>query len=298
MSQHLIFRINWQAFRKSRLRLSPAEQAFATKAITRWLPTGHRVEKYGGSATACHRCGEEETIDHLFQCNSQSKWKAEFIRKLDTFLQEIETADDIRRALNLGLMSWLYQTSASEATGTSASTQILMQFQSEIGWNLIFSGLFDEKWHDVQDQFFATKINRRSDDTGINWNVKLCSWVIREARQVWSTRNEEVHRPDDGNSKAEQAIYEQIRKLYDLRDEIGHQDRILLDEPIDEKLKRPFQVLQQWVRSTTPAINRCITDFQNKLKTGQRDIRQYFQRNQPIPQLVVNPTESESTIPE
>ena len=114
------------------------------------------------------------------------------------------------------------------------------------------------------------------------------------------TRNQEIHELDEGNSKAEQAIYEQVRKIYDLQGNIAHQHRVLLDKPLEDKLRRPFPVLQQWVRNTFPSISRCITDFQDKLRTGQRDIRQYFQRVQPRHnQPVENPSpQSESTIPE
>ena len=143
-----------------------------------------------------------------------------------------------------------------------------MRLQQEIGWNLTFCGLFDENWCFKQEQHLAMQDTRHSADTGIAWSVKLCSWMIREARQVWLSRNDEVHKPDDGKSKTERAIHEQIQKLYELRDDVGHHDRVILDEPIEDKLRRPFQVLQQWVRNTVPVINRCMNDFQQKLQTG------------------------------
>jgi len=149
--------------------------------------------------------------------------------------------------------------------------------------------------------YYSNKHERDEGKTGMSWNVKLCTWIIREARALWTTRNQETHLPENGNSKAEQEIYAQIHRLYDMHDEIGHQDRILLEEPIEEKLKRPLTVLRQWIRNTVPVINRCIYDYQNKLRTGQRDIRQYFQRVQPIPaQTPCNNSinQSGSTIPE
>ena len=148
-----------------------------------------------------------------------------------------------------------------------------MHRQSELGWHLVFSGLLDDTWHYKQEQYYRQKETRRSQNTGMLWNIKICTWMIREARQMWLTRNDEVHQLDDGNSKAEQAIFEQIRRLYELKDEIGHQDKILLDEPLDDKLKRPIPILQQWIRNIVPVLNRCRKDFQLKLKTGQRDIR-------------------------
>lgn len=53
---------------------------------------------------------------------------------------------------------------------------------------------------------------------------------------------------------------------------MGQQDKILLNEPVEEKLGRLFPVLQQWVRNMVLGINRYIRDFLDKLKTGQQDI--------------------------
>ena len=158
-----------------------------------------------------------------------------------------------------------------------------MKLQSEIGWNLVFCGLIDENWSDAQEKFFSRQPDRHCDNTGLVWNVNLCKWIIRESRQVWLNRNQEVHQPDEGNSKAEQEIFAQVQHLYELQDEISQQDRRILDEPMEEKLNRPISVLRQWVRNTVPVLNRCIHDYQNKLHTGQRDIRQYFQRVPPKP---------------
>ena len=292
MPKSVLRRINWQAYRISRRRLSPAEQTFATKILTRWLPTGKRIEKYGATATACHRCGDDETVDHLFQCPANKKWANDFLTRLEKFLQDNNTELDMQKALIAGIQNWL--SPGIDQQRAPFAMKEHMRLQREIGWNLTFCGLFDENWCCIQEQHLYMQDNS---ETGMVWSVKLCIWMIREAWQAWQSRNEEVHKPDDGKSKAEMAIHEQIRKLYELRDDIGHHDRVILDEPIEDKLRRPFPVLQQWVRNTVPAINRCISDFQKKLRTGQRGIRQYLQRQQPVLSNSVT-SQSESTIPE
>ena len=85
MSTNRLHRINWEAFRTARGRLTTAEHAFAIKLLTRWLPTGQRVEKYGGKVTACHRCREEATVNHLYQCEGNKEWKSKFLTNLDNF---------------------------------------------------------------------------------------------------------------------------------------------------------------------------------------------------------------------
>lgn len=142
------------------------------------------------------------------------------------------------------------------------SMQGCMQSQNEIGWNLTMCGLFDDNGSAHQDRFFASKQNRRINETGLVWSIKLTSWMLREARAVWLSRNHEALEPDNGNSKEEQEILEQVRNLYKSCDDISHLDRAILDVPITERLQRPIPVLTQWIQNTAPIITGCICDFQ------------------------------------
>ena len=151
-------------------------------------------------------------------------------------------------------------------------------------------GSFQEKYYEAKDQ-------RRKDETGLVWSTQISSWILSEARKLWLDRNFEVHEQDNGNSKAEQKILEQVRQLYRLRNDIGYLDRAILDEPLETRLQRPIPILRQWVRNTAPVLTRCVKDFQQKLRSGQRDIRQYLQRQQPLAEPLTLPL-SESIFPE
>ena len=183
------------------------------------------------------------------------------------------------------------------------------KLQAELGWNLTFCGLFDDNWGAHQEQYFDNKPERREDEKGIVWSTKICTWMIREARQLWLTRNAEVYDSEEGSAKKEADIIQQVRKLYQLGGDMSHLDRQIFEEPLDNKLKRPIHTLQQWVKNTIPVANRCIRDFQQRLRTGQHDIRSYFSRKElhnnaaskkstttPIENRTVQ--KSESTIPE
>ena len=124
--------------------------------------------------------------------------------------------------------------------------------------------------------------------------------MIQESRQVWLKRNEDVHNTnsDSGMSKSDQETIEQIRHLYSLSDDVGHIDRVIFAEPLETLLQRPIDLLQQWLRNTTPVVNKCIRDFRARLASGQRDIRQYLQRQQPIAPPGNKTPKSGSTLPE
>ena len=174
-----------------------------------------------------------------------------------------------------------------------------VKLQDEIGWNLTFCGLFDEVWGAHQEQFYASRSQRRVDETGLVWSTKVCSWMIQESRQVWLKRNEDVHKTSSENiTKSEQETLEQIRHLYSLSDDVSHIDRAIFAEPLETLLQRPIDSLQQWLRNTTPVVNKCIRDFRAKLASGQRDIRQYLQRQQPIAPPGNKTQKSGSTLPE
>ena len=273
-----LHRINWEAYRIARRRLTAAEQTFATKMLVRWLPTGHQVKKYGNKVTACHRCGEDETVDHLFLCKANKDWKTNFLQKLDKFLHDIDTAADIKRALISGFTKWLDPDLLTTHHRYPVTMRKCHKLQDEIGWNLAMCGLLDENWGAHQEAYLALKPDRRLDQKGTVWATKTASWLILEARQKWLERNNEAHNHNDGQSKTERETLEQVRNLYNMGADMSQHDRTMFDEPLEERLQRPILVLQQWVKHIIPTVNRCIRDFRQKLHDKQSDIRKFFQQ--------------------
>ena len=275
ISSKTLHRINWEAFRIARKRLTTTEQAFATKLMTRWLPTGHQVQKYGGQLTACHRCGDNETVDHLFQCKSNKNWSRGFINRLNRFLVDIKTGNGIRKALISGITKWLDEDSMTSANRCPRSMRQCYYLQDEIGWNLAMCGLLDENWSAFQSATLAEEHDKPR-NIGQEWSIKLTCWLVREARSLWLTRNDEVHTPNDGCSKSELEVLEQVRNLYKLEGEMSQHDRAMFDVPIEDKLQQPIKSLRRWVKNTIPTASRCIRDFKEKIRSKQKDIRSYF----------------------
>jgi hypothetical protein len=146
---------------------------------------------------------------HIFQCTGNTKWKIEFTDNLDKFLTEIETADDIKKALSAGFKGWLNGNDTT-TDQTPSRMQKLVKYQKAIGWNLAMSGLLDENWGAMQDTHFARNSDRRDHQTGKAWSSKLSEWLIWGARKKWRDRN----------------------------------DKMIFDKPLNEKLKEPIQSLK------------------------------------------------------
>lgn len=249
--------------------MSGSERVFATKLITKWLPTGHQVQKFGSSVTACHRCGEDETVDHLFQCKHNGDWSEKFLDRLDKFLSQIDTVGDIKQALMAGITRWIDEDLSSPKNRCPMKMREVSRLQMEIGWNLVFCGLLDENWGSYQDAAHrGDQMNKKPGKDGKTWSAKVSRWLINEARQIWLERNHKVNSTNDGGaSKAEQDILETFKNLYDLRNEVSHHDRKIFKQPLDDKLHQPIDSLR--VKNTIPTVNQYICDFKNKLAEKQ-----------------------------
>jgi hypothetical protein len=276
----VLHRINWESYQIARRRLSSAEQAFSTKAITRWLPTSHQTKKYGAILAECHVCGEDETVDHLFLCPGNIQWKREFLERLAIYLAKIETAADIKSAMLAGFARWLDRDLPTPVKLRSHNGDTCRASQNETGWNLAMLGLLDESWSMFQDEYFNQTGTRKIDQSGKIWNTKLSGWLIREARNRWTARNNEVHKDDDGKSKIEQETLEQVRNLYKLADDMSYHDKSMFDVPLEQRLQLPTNTLRQWIKNTIPTANRCIRDLRDKIGSRQHDIRKFFQKIQ------------------
>ena len=54
-------------------------------------------------------------------------------------------------------------------------------------------------------------------------------------------------------------------------------DRVMFDMPLAQRLQQPTQTLKTWLQQTYITARICIDEHAQKLKSGQKDIRQYFQ---------------------
>ncbi len=76
-TQTVYQQINWKEYGRARKRNYKVSR-YVTKIEGCWLPTNDRMKLTEGLSEACKSCGEEETNDNLFACNSQQPWQAEF----------------------------------------------------------------------------------------------------------------------------------------------------------------------------------------------------------------------------
>ena len=266
--------INWRGLKLAKERMSEAEKTFAIKFLTDWLPTGHQNKKYGALVTECHRCGKDETVDHLLQCEDNTDAKEEYIKGLERLLEELETNQEIKKAMISGIESWL---NGSNPTKTNSKTESdeCYNSQCDVGWNLLVRGLVVTDWGLAQERHAAPIQAGTVSDT---WTASLCKWLVREGRSIWMQRNEENFSEPEGKTRDEQEAIEQITRLYSMEGELSQHDKAILGLPMEERLQQPVKSLQKWISSTYSVVQYCAKSFKEKMRTGQKDIRSFFKK--------------------
>ena len=73
-------------------------------------------------------------------------------------------------------------------------------------------------------------------------------------------------------------LNDKIRHLYSLQTEIGYHDWDIFAQPLEERFQLPTHQKMTWVTNTICTIKVSMEEFAEKQTTGQRDIRQYFQK--------------------
>ena len=95
---------------------------------------------------------------------------------------------------------------------------------------------------------------------------------------LWQQRNAAVHENSKVNPTVENIVNQQVRNLYDLQQEMHPHDRQIFHLPLEELLEKKISYKKQWIEQTRITAHQCIAAHQQKMKHGQKDIRQYFQK--------------------
>ena len=248
---HLDWRNYTSLYNSSRSTL----QIFMIKILTGWLPVKHQTNKMTQATQKCHQCNQEETIAHLFQCPKRHKWKNTFLTKLSQHLQSNNTPQE-----------------ASDVVVSHITTLLTNRTDHEHFRHFtIFAGLLPKTWKDSYNMQ-----QQRSTTTRTIWIKKLSRWLLQQGYDLWMLRNQSIHENDKSKSTIEYALNQKIRQLYSLQHEIGYHDRELFSQHIDDRLALPYHQKMTWITNTTKTLKVSMEDFQRKQHTGQKDIRQYF----------------------
>jgi hypothetical protein len=241
--------IDWAAHHGAIQKLRFTEKKFITKCIHQSLPMGkilHPTQSI--TCRSCQRHQESET--HLYRCKARRTAMDEgFLQvTLPTFLEDNHTCPQLAHTLIDAIASDLHDskfpTFRNRHGANETKFRVLHQTQAYVGWSQLFQGRLVQDWSRLQEEFLAAnnatlKLDRRY-YTGDIWTRKLISLLWVTMRAQWDSRNADRH----GHTMAENhairhaRLCQAITEQYQDAPAMLAADRVLLEEPIEQKLKQ------------------------------------------------------------
>jgi hypothetical protein len=135
----------------------PRKHAFIVKLAYNWIPAHRRLNRQGYTTTKqCMLCGtEEKDYVHLFRCQKQRQWLADFEIALEAHLMKRGTVADLRTVIVTNVRRWL-----------NGGTQVT-SYQDEVGtWHEFIMGYICRSWSEQQEAFYREHEKDPIQDTG------------------------------------------------------------------------------------------------------------------------------------
>jgi hypothetical protein len=116
--------------------------------------------------------------------------------ELDTWLAGEKTDPMLQLAIVGRLRAWLESEAHQPDINVRYSPLVdALLAQDAAGWHLPFSGMWLDLWSPIQDSYYRSI---GSCKTGKKWLERLTVKIWHIAWQLWSQRNDWLHRPPNG----------------------------------------------------------------------------------------------------
>ena len=125
----------------------------------------------------------------------------------------------------------------------------------------------------------ARSIQDRSNSKNNIWQNKLRSWLVHQGYELWLQRNNSLYEQHKSTTALESIFNNKICQLYRLQDDIGYHDCGLFQVPLAERLNMSVNQKMTWIEQTSQTMKVNMEEHQQKMRTGQKDISQFFQKS-------------------
>ena len=186
-------------------------------------------------------------------------------------MTKLKTNPQIQQIINSGIANYLKN-----------QQTVIDHPQSQLGWRSFLMGYYHSTF--ITDQTDHA-IRNKTKGTGSSWAVSLRNFIWTELHQLWLSRCEALHNPDDEfpfDAQREKLIA-RIRKIYEYKTKVSVDDQKIVDLPIDERLALPTLTLAIWTPLAEKAIHRAAKDFADRHRTSTQDIRTFLVRKKTTP---------------
>ena len=128
------------------------------------------------------------------------------------------------------------------------------------------------------DSDFATDPNTHKNmHQQTTWSRQVSTCFLHRGHELWMASNKEVYSNKNNNSTMDYILNQKIDQLFSQENNINYHDRDIFHEPVEEKYNLTEKQKITWIEQTTTTLKKCKEDHQTKMRTGQKDIRQFFE---------------------
>lgn len=181
------------------------------KYINNLLPTVRREKTWSYNRPPCQLCGSGvKTWQHVLQCSSAScrERACQFLRRLGTTLDELDTAPELHTAIIDGLKLWYNNSPIEEVFQTELQLE-----QDRLGWFAFLKGLWSRNWAYEQQLYFEQQNLSSCYTTGQLWMQLVQRHLLESMHSMWIDHTSSIHQPNDQCTATHFCLCQQICKL-------------------------------------------------------------------------------------
>ena len=89
----------------------------------------------------------------------RQQWRKDFLHKLRTVMDTVDTPDDMQELLHSQLKCYLFQQAPSQIS-IPESVAHMAQSQHQIGWSQLIQGQFSDAWRHHYQQYLGSKTTK------------------------------------------------------------------------------------------------------------------------------------------
>ena len=160
----------------------------------------------------------------------------------------------------------------------------LVEDQNFIGWDNLFRGKFSICWNKIQRAYIKSSLSKQPNSylkeyEHANAVTHIYTTIYNVLHDLWKQRCNDRHQSIDSRPSAFQySVLEQdIRSLYDLRDQVLPDDRIAYRDDVEQHLGDSVRQLKDWLFRWRPVLLASVAKHARFAALNTKLLTTYFE---------------------
>jgi hypothetical protein len=273
--------IDWNAHGKALHQGNVNRVRLITKLVHDILPTNSLIYRFIDDWTCCcPSCpSDNEDCDHIIRCSHPERhhWRKSFLVDLRKITDHNSTKPYLQTILLDGISERFEGRVLQPGVYPPAYEKLIRQ-QGIIGWRQLFNGRMSVEWDRLQDNCLFTQALQSNTKSGVLWTTAVITVLWKHFEIVWKIRNDVIHGHDVStrNQIQRTKAHNQVKRIYNQRDNFLPRDRNFLFEDIADHLVMPTIALLNWLATYKPLFKDSIKKAKKHALDRVKAIATYF----------------------